>query len=341
MKLRITAIAAWLGVCSLILTAQTAQTVSAQENNLVANGTFEDWADEVPVDWDVGIGANNGGDAPVSEIRQGEGPSLELSGDAATLAWRSVSQDVPVTAGTSYRLSYVVKTADVRREGNQYDNCFVGVFQKDARGELLSRDFWPSNIAEFTPASAVFRVAPGATTAQVLIFLSKSGTLNVKDISLVELGDADSFDILVKDMNRHYSYFELKGIDWPALTEKYRERAEAADNNDEFIDVVTDMLAELEDIHTWVMKDGQRISKYVSSYDGNFDFRVVDQDLEDAQRIGRFGVVGKTADGTGYVRIQSLSGIDQRSLSSMVEAIEDLFDAPGIIVDLRRNGGGA
>ncbi len=337
MKTRLRIVAALLSVCSLVLTTPA---VVAQQDNLVQHGTFEVWADGAPVGWDLGIGANNGGDSPKSVARQGEGPSLELSGDASTLAWQSVSQDVPVTAGNSYRLSYVIKTTDVRREVNQYDNCFVGVFQKDRRGQLVSRDFWSSNITEFTPASAVFRAGDNVAVAQVLVFLSKSGTLNVKDISLVELGDADNFDILVDDMNRHYSYFELKGIDWPELTAKYRDRAKAAADTDEFVDVVTDMLAEMKDVHTWVVHDGKRKSKFRSGFDANFNFQVVDRDLDDIQRIGRFGLVGKTEDGLGYVRINTLAGIDDRALREMIGAIEGLFDAPGIIMDLRRNQGG-
>jgi hypothetical protein len=65
----------------------------------VKNGNFADWKDNLPVGWDVDIGATDGARKPESRIAKGEGPSLELSGDATTRAWRFVSQSVDAKPG--------------------------------------------------------------------------------------------------------------------------------------------------------------------------------------------------------------------------------------------------
>ena len=70
-------------------------TKTTPEKNLIKNATFGDWTDDAPDSWTVSVGARNGGDAPASTVRQGEGPSLELSGNARTLAWNTVSRCRP------------------------------------------------------------------------------------------------------------------------------------------------------------------------------------------------------------------------------------------------------
>ena len=68
---------------------------------------------------------------------------------------------------------------------------------------------------------------------------------------------------------------------------------------------------------------------------------MVNKQLVDRQVIGNFGVVGRTKNGFGYARVVSLNGVDNRNLNKMVQQINSLFTAPGFILDLRRNTGGA
>lgn len=320
--------------------------VAAQEDSLsVKNAAFEKWSDAGPADWDVSVGARNGNGSS-SKVGKGDDGSLQLSGDVSTKAWNFLGQNVSVRAGDTLQLRFTAKATDVRREGNQFDNCYVGVFLKNRRGANAGQVITPVGSSEYTKVSQSFRVINGVTSAQIAIFLSKSGTLNVKNVALKKLQPADSFETLVADMDRNYSYFEHKGIDWKELSERYRERAEGATGADEFTDVITEMLAEMNDMHIWVMASsgklrGRRQSKFRSSFDPNFDFDVIDEKLKMKKKIPLMGIVGKTEGGFGYVRITRLSGLNEKDVALMVSEIENLFDAPGIIVDLRRNGGGS
>src|SRR5262249_49931138 len=51
-----------------------------------------------------------------------------------------------------------------------------------------------------------------------------------------------AFDALWNDMDRHYSHFILKKIDWKALKDRFRPRAVAAADLREFVEVLTEML---------------------------------------------------------------------------------------------------
>jgi hypothetical protein len=159
--------------------------VNATGQSLVKNGDFEDWQDDKPADWQVEIGANNGGQKPVSELRRIAGPALMLRGDSTTMAWRSVSQDLSLQPQQSYTMSWEALAEGVKREGRQYDNCYVGVMHFDAAGKRLDMTIEDlSRVTEWKRQE--IKISPPAATAKskLIIFLSKSGSLKVKDISL-------------------------------------------------------------------------------------------------------------------------------------------------------------
>ena len=87
--------------------------VAKQEarKSLVANGTFAQWKDGLPVGWDVSVGATDGARSPESHIDQGDGMSLKLSGDANTRAWRFLAQTMDANPGDT---SSLIQSANKR-----------------------------------------------------------------------------------------------------------------------------------------------------------------------------------------------------------------------------------
>ena len=51
-------------------------------------------------------------------------------------------------------------------------------------------------------------------------------------------------------------------------------------------------------------------------------------------------MTGKTPEGFGYILIESMSRIDGRKFRQITTDLRRLFDCPGLIVDVRVNGGG-
>ena len=306
----------------------------------IENGDFSQWNDETPVGWEVEIGATTGQDNPLSVLKQGDGPSLEMGGTAETLVWQVISQTIDIEANKTYRVRFSARGVDLKREGNQFENCYVGLLQLHHRGQELVRDFHEQAFPEYKDTSLVFRTHNMASKLKFVIFLSKTGTLNVKDLTIEKLAAKDSFDILVDEMDRQYSYFEQKEIDWNALANRYRDKVDLTDS-DKFVDVVSDMLAELKDTHVWMEYRRNRISKYVSRFEPNFDFGIVNKDLKDAEEFGDFGITAITNDGFGYIRITSLAADPVWVQKMAADIRERLFDTPGIILDIRRNSGGS
>lgn len=332
-----------IAVClSVVLVVANAGLAVQKNETLVTNGTFAQWKSGLPVGWKVGPGASTGNSnrRVKSIVKKGDGPSLQLQGKSNCNDWQFVSQLVALEKNRRYVLQFEASTQGLKHEQGQFDNCFVGIFLQDARGRDLQKHY--VHLGETGKRQFVlpFKTDEQTKLGQISVFLSKTGQLNVGSVEINEITLADSFDILVADMDRNYSHFTHKKINWQELTEKYRDRAITAKTAQQWVDVVADMLAEMNDTHTWMIHNGKQITKTKTGWVPNFDFSVVDDDLQDIRSFGNVGLVAKTSDGLGYVRITSLVDVDRRTRSEVIRAVEKLFSTPGIIFDLRRNAGG-
>ena len=153
--------------------------------NLLVNGAFEQWEDGKPADWELEIGARNGDGEKASVVEQLEGGGVRLSGDSGTVVWRSLSQDLPIVTGKTYTVSVEAKAEGIRREGRQFNNCYVGVLMFDAQGkrvdmaieDLSDAEEWGPHMLRFNPPASVAK-------ATLTIFLSKTGELKVKNVGV-------------------------------------------------------------------------------------------------------------------------------------------------------------
>ena len=157
-----------------------------EKDNLLSNASFKDWKGDLPESWLVEIGAKNGADQPLSKLAKIE-DGVSLSGNARTLAWRSLSQDVEVRPRKTYALEFEAMVEGIRRESRQYDNCYVGVMSFDARGQRVDMAMEDlSQLRRWTKKKVTFTAPPTAKKTSVLIFLSKSGSLKIKNMQLGE-----------------------------------------------------------------------------------------------------------------------------------------------------------
>ncbi|MGO9463721.1 MAG: sigma-70 family RNA polymerase sigma factor [Isosphaeraceae bacterium] len=155
---------------------------------------------------------------------------------------------------------------------------------------------------------------------------------------------AEAFDALWNDMDLHYSYFELKKIDWPALKRKYRSRAVAADTLPAFVSIVGQMLGELDDDHVWFTEpDGATITRTRKPWRYNGNARATESAIENRVPHGKgFAQVGFTRpEGFGVIRVIRQSQADADAVRAVVAFIRLHSSAPGFILDLRLANGGS
>lgn len=290
----------------------------------LANGDFAEWKDDRPASWDIVVGATNG-TGPESAIRKCSDGGVALSGDASTHRWRCLTQRTEVTPGAFLRLSFEGRATGVVRDDGQFDNCWISL---GFRGkQQLVRQHRDIRTAAWTPGTILTRVPEGVKNALIEIFLSKTGTLEIRKLKLDSPAPAESYDLLVDELRHRYSYLAHKKLDLDALAAKHKGDLPA-------------LLAELKDPHVWIKAPNRDlVAPWAPKAEPNVDFTAVAKALKEPQQIGKVAFAGRTTDGFGYVAIGTLQLTD--ALFDRIEkAVDGFFDTPGIILDLRANSGG-
>jgi hypothetical protein len=290
----------------------------------LANGDFADWKEGKPASWEITVGATHG-DGPESAIENGPDGGVALSGDGSTRRWLVLSQQIATEPGAFLRLRWESRATGLRREGRQFDNCwvaiaFLGEKQLEVRTRRVLSPAW-------SPDTLLARAPPGTTRATVRIFLSKTGRLELRNLKLDSPAPAESYDLLVDELRRRYSYLAHKKIDLDALATKHKGDLSA-------------LLAELKDRHVWIKAPNRDLAAPFSpKAEPNFDFAVVATSLKEPQQIGKVALAGRTADGFGYLAIATLQ-LSDAQFQRIEKALDGMLDAPGFILDLRANAGG-
>jgi hypothetical protein len=152
-----------------------------------------------------------------------------------------------------------------------------------------------------------------------------------------------AFDGFWREMDQKYSYFVLKkDVDWAALRNQYRPKAIQTKNAGELALVLQEMLAPLRDLHIWMETPAGEIPSYRSGYNYNGNLGVTLAQLTGRKECGRFATVAKTkAEGFGYFLLLNQGAANPANVKQAVEAIRNLYNAPGFIVDLRSANGGS
>lgn len=149
------------------------------------------------------------------------------------------------------------------------------------------------------------------------------------------------FDEAWTFVDRNYSYFEYKEIDWAATYDEYAARIEPGMTDAELFDVMADMLYELRDGHVNLSTffDFSRNWRWFLDHPANFNYDLLERSYfrEEQQFVGPFVVFD--FDDVGYVRYSSFSGSFSDGQLSYI--IQQFKDHKGIILDIRDNGGGS
>ena len=152
---------------------------------------------------------------------------------------------------------------------------------------------------------------------------------------------AENFQALWTEFDRHYSFFELKGVDWDALREEYAARVTPETGDRELLRAMGEMLDHLEDGHVNVYASvGQyAYNDWFEPYPESFwwpmiEERVVSMRYSPDLRVawGRFWTIG-------YLYIADFVG-DAR-VGYVEEAVRDLQRYDALILDVRNNVGGS
>ena len=152
----------------------------------------------------------------------------------------------------------------------------------------------------------------------------------------------ESFDYLWEQVDRRYSYFKVKNIDWEAQRQKYRSQIRPGMSQDSLFRVMGRMMTELRDDHA-NLRSTFNVSAFRVRLGGpdNYDQRIVEDHYigRDYYTSGPFIHNWISNGEIGYIRFAAFTGIvDNVNLNFVLNRYRN---AKGLILDLRENGGGS
>lgn len=170
-----------------------------------------------------------------------------------------------------------------------------------------------------------------------------------------------NFDVFARTWSEQYGFFDLKKADWPAIVAANRPRVSDKTTPKELFQILKGMIEPFEDAHAFMSAESigekwqgaRKSANWLERSERPKAFEIVEQEyLRVPLKSWCNGYVqyGRLDSGVGYIRLKSFSGYgkDQAFESGLVDleaALDAIFaDAPGwpgLVIDVRINGGGA
>ncbi len=151
----------------------------------------------------------------------------------------------------------------------------------------------------------------------------------------------ENFDYLWSEIDKKYSYFRLKNINWDSLKNIYRPMLHSGSDEQTLFDVLAMMMDDLRDDHTNLVSPFN-ISSYGVAMQSptNYNARTISEYyLPDAWRTATFEHGFLDNQEIGYIRYESFSGYFTDDHLDFV--LRRYQATKGLILDLRDNGGGS
>ena len=150
----------------------------------------------------------------------------------------------------------------------------------------------------------------------------------------------NNFELLWTTLDRNYSFFEFKKIDWDSIYSVYRPEINNNLSDRELFDKMAEMLNELRDGHVNLYSDfdESRNLEWYSQYPSNFNSTILERNYlgDDFIKIGNFLVT--IIDSVGYIYNGSFS--EKTREIDVDKIIDKLHGTKGIVFDIRNNSGG-
>lgn len=153
--------------------------------------------------------------------------------------------------------------------------------------------------------------------------------------------NAQAIRALRAAIDERYSYRDLRGLDWDELFAGHRGAMQQATTGAAFAQAAAELLAHARDMHIWLDADGDQIHPFRREITPNYNRAVLEKVVPDLRQRSAVVYTGQFEGGIGYILITSWSRDHTEALEQAYVAVWELSGAPGLIVDVRPNGGGA
>lgn len=151
----------------------------------------------------------------------------------------------------------------------------------------------------------------------------------------------ENFEVFWQTFDRHYSFFDIKALDWQAAYDTNIQRVRGFTTNEELFVLLRDLTLAFQDGHVNLYRFNTRVA-----FDLQDGFPLNDPEnaisyldsIENPNSTLQYGNLTDT--NLGYIRIFSF-GAPNNHYERIDDAIAAFGDKDGIVLDLRNNGGGS
>jgi hypothetical protein len=155
-------------------------------------------------------------------------------------------------------------------------------------------------------------------------------------------GPVDNFEFVWKEVDRHYSFFGLKDLDWDEIGASYRPLVTPTSTPAALFEVMAEMLGHLQDGHVRLQAPF-RVAQYTGWYEPyphNFDFPLIWNERLRDRGTTPSGMIfyGWLNSAIGYLYIPTFSGSGWAA--EIDDCLEALEGVTALVVDVRDNTGG-
>ncbi len=192
------------------------------------------------------------------------------------------------------------------------------------------------------PAAGNCRSATGeSATPYPMTFTTAAGKTPAESKAQITAGNAQAVQNLRKAIDEQYSYRDLRKVDWAALFAKYGPAMESAASPALFAQAAAKLLVNARDMHIWLEVNGKQIQPYRRDIIRNYNLAVLGKVVPGFRKLSNGIYTGRFDDGIRYILIDSWSNDRAAALEQAYAVLGESSEAPGLIVDVRPNGGGA
>ena len=157
--------------------------------------------------------------------------------------------------------------------------------------------------------------------------------------------DADTQRESIRELrsaiDEHYSYRDLRGVDWEREFKRWERKLTQAKSAEQFASFAGQMLAAAEDKHIWLKVGDQTFASFRRPVTPNANVEKLSTWVPRYKQRCANVYSGRFDDGIGYLAITGLPNDPAGALDMALKGIEMYAEAPGLILDLRLNGGGS